>query len=302
MADGTDRAADTAAPRATARPLGVIAGGGALPRLVAEAERRAGGDAFVVALAGAPGDWVRDYPHAPCGLGQVGKLFRALRTAGCERVCFAGGLSRPSLASLLRAFDLTALKVAAEAFRLMRRGDDGMLRGFADIFERRGFRLIGAAELLGDLLAPEGPLSARAPDAADLADIGRAADIVAALGAVDVGQGAVVARGRCLAVETVQGTDAMLATLAGDARRGGAPIPSGALYKAPKPGQDMRFDVPAIGPETVARAKAAGLNGVAVRAGGVFVLDPGATAAAADRAGLFVYGHAPADLDAEPST
>lgn len=269
----------------------MLAGGGALPRLVAEAERRRGGEAFIVALAGAPGDWVEAFPHTPCGLGQVGKLFSALRNAGCERVCFAGGLTRPSLGSLLRAFDATALKVAVEVFRLMRKGDDGMLRGFAEIFERRGFRLVGASELLEDLLASPGALTRRGPSETDLADIARAAEIVAALGAVDVGQGAVVARGRCLAVETVQGTDAMLARLEGDTRRAGAPIPSGVIFKAPKPGQDMRFDVPAVGPDTVARAKAAGLNGVAVQVGGVFLLDPAETLEAADREGLFVYGY-----------
>lgn len=291
--------ADGAASEPAEGRLGVIAGGGALPREVAEAARVAGEDPFVVALRGAAGPWVTGFDHVVCGVGQVGKLFAALRRAGCARVCFAGGLSRPSYLGL--RFDLTAVRVALRVARLMRKGDDGLLRGLAQIFEERGFELVGASALLGDLMAPSGPLSKRRPSAKDLVDIARAAEIVEALGRVDVGQGAVVARGRCLAVETVQGTDAMLAGVAALSSRAGAPAPSGALYKAPKPAQDMRMDVPAIGPDTVRGAHAAGLNGVAVEAGAVFVLEPAETAALADRLGLFVYGWAPEAGAAAPS-
>ncbi|MBX2854013.1 MAG: UDP-2,3-diacylglucosamine diphosphatase LpxI [Rhodobacteraceae bacterium] len=270
-------------------PLGVVAGAGALPRLVAEAERRHGGAAHIVALRGFAEDWVNGWPHTVAGVGQVGLVFSSLRRAGCTRVCLAGGLSRPVIWRLRP--DLTGLKVAAEALQLLRKGDDGLLRGLAKIFEARGFRLIGAHELLEDLLAPAGALTEKQPGKHDLSDVARAAEIVEALGRVDVGQGAVVAHGRCLAVETVQGTDAMLAKLEGDDRRSGAPVPSGVLYKAPKPGQDKRMDLPAIGPRTVRLAKAAGLNGVVVKAGEVFLLDPAETAAAAREAGLFVYGY-----------
>ena len=274
--------------------LGVIAGGGALPRLVAEAERRAGGEVLVIALHGFVEDWVQDWPHVSCGLGQAGKIFGALKSAGCDRVCFAGGLSRPSLSSLAKSlrFDLTAVALAPRVAQLLRHGDDGLLRGLAEIFEARGFELIAAQSLLGELLAPVGALGRVQPSKRDLADIERAAQIVHAVGAVDVGQGAVVAHGRCLAVETVFGTDAMLAGLVGQTRRHGAPIPSGALYKAPKPGQDERVDLPTIGPLTIDGAAAAGLNGVAVQAGSVFILDIEATTRAADKAGLFVYGRA----------
>lgn len=277
------------------KPLGVIAGAGALPRLVAEAAAREGQAVFVVALSGFAEDWTRDWPHAECGLGQIGRVFAALREAGCVRVCFAGGLSRPSIAAILKTlrFDLTGLSLAARVARLLRQGDDGLLRGLATIFEEQGFELVAAQSLLGELLAPVGALGRVRPTETDLADIERAAAIVAALGAVDVGQGAVVAAGRCLAVETVFGTDAMLASLVGQTRRHGAPIPSGALYKAPKPGQDERLDWPTIGPRTIEGAKAAGLNGVALQAGGVFVLDLEATAQAADQAGLFLYGYEP---------
>ena len=271
--------------------LGVLAGRGALPRLVAEAERRRGGDAYIIALRGFAEPWAAQWPSATAGLGQVGRIFSLLRAAGCDRVCFAGGLQRPSLLNL--RFDLTALRVLPQVARLLRKGDDGLLRGLAAIFEARGFQLVGAHELLGDLVAPAGPLGGRAPSSRDLEDAARAAEIVEALGQVDVGQGAVVAHGRCLAVETIQGTDAMLRGLVGQKRRAGAPIPSGLLFKAPKPGQDLRMDMPAVGPDTMRRAKEAGLNGVAVQAGGVIVLDMAATARAADQAGVFFYGWRP---------
>ncbi len=221
----SDAAAPEASPPvASAGALGVLAGRGALPRLVAEAERRRGGAVFVIALRGFAEAWVEDWPSATAGLGQVGRIFGLLRAAGCDRVCFAGGLSRPSLFSL--RFDFTALRVAPMMARLLRKGDDGLLRGLAAIFESRGFAMVGAHELLGDLVAPAGPLGARRPSARDREDILRAAEIVEAVGRVDVGQGAVVAEGRCLGVETVQGTDAMLAALKGERRRGGAPRPS----------------------------------------------------------------------------
>ena len=285
-------AASSSAGSDAGEPLGVISGGGALPRLVAEAQKRDGGAAFVVALRGFAEPWVREWPHAVCGVGQAGKIFSALRAAGCRRVCIAGGLSRPSMGELVRSFrlDLTGVKVALRVARLLRMGDDGLLRGVAALFEERGFELVAAQSLLGELMAPEGALGRVTPTPRDLEDIDRAARIVEALGPVDVGQGAIVAQGRCLAVETVFGTDAMLSMLAGRTDRHGASIPSGALYKAPKPGQDERLDVPTIGPRTVDAVRAAGLNGVAVEAGAVFVIDAEATARAADKAGVFVYG------------
>ncbi|MEO1291433.1 MAG: UDP-2,3-diacylglucosamine diphosphatase LpxI [Pseudomonadota bacterium] len=268
--------------------LGVIAGNGALPKLVAEAAVAAGEPVHIIGLRGASGDWISAYPHTVCGLGQAARLFAALRAHHCSHVCFAGGLSRPSLSSL--RFDTGAFKLIGKVRQLMRLGDDGLLRGLAAIFEDEGFSLVGAERYLSDLLAPEGALGRVSPNEADRSDIERAAAIVDALGRVDVGQAAIVARGRCLGLETVSGTDAMLQTLAGERRRGGAPVPSGCLFKAPKPGQDQRLDLPTIGPATIPRVQEAGLNGIAVAAGQVFVIDPAETVAAADRAGLFLFG------------
>ena len=170
-------------------------------------------------------------------------------------------------------------------------GDDGALREILAIIEEFGFTLLAAHEVMPDLL-PEGGVPTEAePSDRDRADAFRAADIVAALGVADVGQGCVVAAGQALAVEALGGTDWMLRTLA--AERPDAPA-GGILYKAPKPGQDRRADLPVIGPKTVAGAKAAGLSGIVIEAGGVMVLDRAEVIAACNAAGLFLWVRGPA--------
>lgn len=273
--------------------LGLIAGSGALPREIAEARRKAGEACFVAALEGACGDWVEAYPHARLAAGRVGAIFAALRGAGVRRVAFAGGYLRPKLWAL--RFDWTGLRVALRLAPLMRRGDDSLLRGVASVFADHGFALVGAAELLPEALARAGLLAGPQPSAQDLEDARKAARIVRILGPLDVGQGAAVARGLCLAVEAIEGTDILLDRLAAlpPKRRAAAPAPSGVLFKGPKPGQDSRLDLPAIGPRTLEKAAAAGLKGVALEAGGALILEAGACFETAERLGLFLYGLEP---------
>ncbi len=278
--------------------VGIIAGSGVLPRLIAEGRAEQGAGYHVIALEGAAGDWVARHPSTTATLGKVGGILKALRTAGCDAIVFAGGLARPSLANITP--DWKGAMLAPRITRLFAQGgDDALLRGIAEIFEEEGFRVLGAHELLEGLLAPAGAIGKRKPSRQDLDDVERAAEIVRTLGVLDVGQGAVVANNLCLAMEAIEGTDEMLARLSAlpKRRRNAAPPPSGTLFKAPKPGQDRRVDLPAIGPDTISAAKAAGLNGVAVEAGGVFVLGLEETARAADAAGLFLWGRAPDGRD-----
>ena len=266
--------------------VGVIAGAGDLPRLIAEDRRARGLRYLICAFEGDAPPWLGDHPHAVVRAEKPGALLAALRRAGVETVVFAGAMARPKLSPL--AFDLTAVRLAPRILPLLRQGDDALLRGLAGVLEAEGFRLTGAHEVLSGLLAPPGEFAARRADDRDRADIARAADLVAGLGAMDVGQAAVVAGGVCLGLESIQGTDALLA-FAGATPQRLRPRP-GVLYKAPKPGQDWRVDLPAIGPQTLRAASAAGLAGVAVRAGGVLVLGLEATRAEADRLGLFLHG------------
>jgi DUF1009 family protein len=157
-------------------------------------------------------------------------------------------------------------------------------------FEEKGYRVHGAGEVAPELLAGEGVLGEQRPSAEDEADMRIAFRVVEALGRLDVGQSAVVAKVHVLAVEAAEGTDAMLARCAEldarSSRRGRA----GVMVKAPKPGQEQRVDMPTIGPETVNKAAAAGLAGIAVAAGGVLLAERGATIAAANEHGLFLVG------------
>ncbi len=270
--------------------LAIVAGRGVLPRLLAEDRALSGTPYCVVRLEGTPVDWAGDHPHVDAVLEKPGRLFADLRRAGCGTVTFAGAVTRPNLDP--RRFDLTMIRLAPKILGALRGGDDGTLRLIATIFEAEGFTVQAPHALLAGLVMPAGIPTRAEPSPADRDDATRAAAIVAALGAVDTGQGAVVAQGICLGLESIQGTDAMLDFVAATAAPF-RPDPSGArglLYKAPKPGQDWRLDLPAIGPDTVARARAAGLAGIVVEAGGVLVLGRAETIAAADAAGLFLWG------------
>lgn len=272
-------------------PLAIIAGRGDLPRLIAEECRRRGRPHYVVRLPGVDLGWADGHPAISAVFEKPGRLFADLRKAGVGEVTFAGGIRRPELNPL--RFDLKMLTLAPKVLAGLKAGDDSTLRLVAGIFEKEGLRLVGAHEILTSLAAPEGVLTTRArPSEADMKDARRARRIVRALGRVDVGQAAVVAQGICLGVESIQGTDALLTFVAETAQgfRPDATGGQGVLFKAPKPGQDWRLDLPAIGPATVERAAAAGLAGIAVEAGGVLLLDREGLVAAADAAGLFVLG------------
>lgn len=274
--------------------LAIIAGRDALPRRIAEAERAAGRPYLVVSFEGLTQPWMADHPHEEHRFEKAGRLFAALRRAGVEAVVFAGAMDRPRLEPW--RFDIGAMRIAPRVLALLRRGDDGLLSGLGAILEAEGFRLVAAQDCLPDATEGAGwPTVARLGETAR-ADARRASAILAALGPLDVAQAAVVAEGICLGIEAIEGTDALLARIAElpEAKRGARP--SGVLVKRPKPGQDRRVDLPAIGPRTVEGAARAGLLGIAVEARGAILLDRDATVAAADRAGLAIWSADPSDL------
>jgi UDP-2,3-diacylglucosamine hydrolase len=269
--------------------LAIIAGRGNLPRMLADECARIGRPYVVVHIAGMTLDWLSGHPLIEAEFERFGALFDALRASDCPSVVFAGGVDRPDLD--MARLDAKTQEILPVMAAKMAGGDGGTLQAVADIFEAEGFQIEAAHEVLAGLLAPEGVIGAIAPTKADLADISRAVQITSALGTVDVGQGAVVAQGLCLGLESLQGTDAMLRFVASsmDLR----PDPEGArgvLFKGAKPGQDRRMDMPAIGPDTIENAAKAGLGGVALGAGAVLILERDKTIAAADRIGLFLYG------------
>jgi DUF1009 family protein len=223
-------------------------------------------------------------------MGEVGKLFAALRKHAVVEMVIIGAMTRPEFADL--RLDWGAVKRAAGLAQLFRRGDNALLIGLADIIEREGIRVIGAHEVAPRLLAPLGPLGGREASREDQTDIALGARLIDTLSSFDAGQGAVVAAGRVLAIEAAEGTDAMLVRVAemragGRVRFAGA---AGVLVKAPKRGQDLRLDMPAIGPKTIEGAAKAQLRGAAVAAGRVLIVERERLTREADAAGLFVAG------------
>ncbi|HEX7007391.1 MAG TPA: UDP-2,3-diacylglucosamine diphosphatase LpxI [Alphaproteobacteria bacterium] len=284
----TPTAASASPSSITAPRLGIVAGGGALPGLIAAACQASGRPFFVLALEGhADAARLADLPHAWIRLGAAGRGIELLKEAGVEEIVMAGSVRRPSLATL-RPDARTALflaKIGRAAF-----GDDGLLGAIVRMLEEEGFRVVGADDILGDLVAVEGVYGAVAPDAEAMADIERGVVVARAIGSLDIGQAAVVQQGVVLGVEAIEGTDALIARCAALRREGRG----GVLVKVKKPGQETRVDLPVIGATTVANAAAAGLCGIAVEAGAALVIDRAAVVEAADRAGLFVVGIASA--------
>ncbi len=262
--------------------LGILAGSGPLPRQVAEAARAAGRAVFLVAFEGQTDPaTVAGLPHAWMRLGGVGRIFSRLHAEQVRDLCLIGRIRRPTLRELMP--DLRGSRLAMK-IGLGAAGDDALMRGIGDALAEEGFRVVAVQEVMTELLAKPGLLTRNRPDELDHADIARGLEVARAIGALDVGQGAIVQRGIVLAVEAAEGTDAMLARTGSLVRGGGG----GVLVKARKPQQDDRFDLPVIGVSTVEGAAAAGLAGIAVEAGRALINDAPALAEAADRLGLFV--------------
>jgi hypothetical protein len=269
----------------TTDKLGVLAGGGQLPRQLVESCRRSGRPVFVVAFKGYtdPATVADGVEHVWTRLGAAGTAIKALRQAGCQELVMAGAVARPSLAELWP--DATAARLLARVgTRAL--GDDGLLRVVMQLLEEHGFRMVGVHDVMTDVLADTGRLGEHGPDAAAWRDIERGLEVGRALGASDVGQAVVVQQGLVLGVEAIEGTDRLLARCAELARPG----PGGVLVKIKKPGQDARADLPTVGVRTVEGAAAAGLRGIAVAAGGTLLVDRERLVAAADAAGLFLQG------------
>jgi DUF1009 family protein len=269
--------------------LGIVAGSGRLPVLVASAARAQGREVFLLAIEGhADPTFVATshLPHVWVRLGAAGQGFEALRAAGVVDVVMAGAVRRPSLKEL--APDLRAAKFFARVgFAAL--GDDGLLSGVIKEFETEGFKVLGADDILESLLARQGAYGVHRPDEQAEADIRHGVKVAKALGAVDVGQAVVVQQGLVLGVEAIEGTEALLARV-GELKRDGL---GGVLVKTVKPGQEKRIDLPAIGPDTVSQAARAGIRGIAVETKAALVLDETVLIETADRLGLFVFGVAP---------
>ena len=267
--------------------IALISGRGRLPLLLAKRLEAEGHTPLLAELEGfesvsaARGDVLR------FRLERLVPFLDHLRDAGVTQAVFAGGVHRPRLDPAL--IDPATMQLLPRIMAAMQQGDDGTLREVIALMGEWGITVIGAQDVCPDLVAAPGVLGPHAPKAGDKQDAARGFEILRLLGGADIGQGCIVARGQCLAVEALPGTDAMLAHL-GQLRRDGVALPEGGVFcKAPKPGQDRRIDLPALGPQTLRAAHACGLRGIAFEAGGVLLIERAEMEALAEELGLFLW-------------
>lgn len=232
--------------------LALIAGTGDLPAALLD---RLPERPVVCALDGSAPEFAADMTFR---LEHLGQFLHDLSQSGVTTICMAGAVRRPTIDPA--QIDARTRPLVPVIQRALTSGDDTALRALIGVIEDHGFTVLAAHEIAPDLLpAPTDPLPGHRADAE------RGADEVARMGAADIGQACVVRNGQIIASEGPEGTDAMLAGL--DAAQGAI------LFKAPKPGQDRRADLPLIGPGTAQAAVVAGLAGIVIEAGGVMVLD-----------------------------
>lgn len=274
------------------KTIGIIAGGGSLPLEVARSITARGDGVHLILVDDLADGALKSFPHTNVNWAELGRGIRALQGANVRDVMFLGKYARPSLLSARP--DLQFIRALPSVLRILRAGgDDAVLRGLLALFERHGFRIVGAADVAPELLVGEGVLTQAEPTVADNSDIAKGFALVAALGRHDIGQGVVVSGGVIEAIEGAEGTDRMLERVGDNRKASGlfvATARRGVLVKRPKPGQDMRVDVPAIGPATVSNAGEARLAGVAVQSSQVLAASRSDLIAIADAGGLFVAG------------
>jgi len=274
---------------ASASVVGILAGGGSLPREIADAAAAAGRRVVIVGLEGeASAADLAPHDVTIVNWGCIGELVRTFRDRGVRDLVIVGRVSRPDLGAVRT--DLGFWRNLPRILKIIAAGgDDNVLRRVVRFFEAQGFRVLGPAEVAPSLVIAEGPLGRHGMPEEAARDAEAGSHVIARLAPFDIGQAVVVARGRIVAIEGVEGTDAMLARVAA----AGAEASGGVLVKRPKPGQELRVDMPAIGPHTIAGARRAGLAGIAVEAGATLSAERAALIREADAGGLFVAGIVP---------
>lgn len=272
------------------RKLGIIAGGGSIPKKLIEFCKKNKRDYFVLAIEGnADKNLIDDsVPHQWIRIGQAGTGFKRFHDEKVQDVVMIGTIRRPGFFDLMPDLRTTAFfaKISMKSL-----GDDGILRALVKEIESEGMAVKGVHEVLPEILVKKGVLGRHKPDKQAEADIHRGIEVALELGKLDVGQAVIVQQGLVLGVEGIEGTDELIRRC-GDYRRKGE---GGVLVKLRKPQQDMRIDLPTIGPRSVTRAKESGLRGIALHAGNGLIVDEDEVIRLADKEGLFVIGVDPGE-------
>ena len=267
--------------------VGLIAGNGRFPFLVLDAARGAGHDVTIVAIKEEAIPELAEAAARPpvaalhwVSLGQLGKCISLLKEAGVTRAVMAGQVKHTKLFADIVP-DLTLMGVLA---RLKTRNTDALISAVADVLRDRGIELVDSTTFLSPLLAPGGVLTRRAPTQEERADLEFGYRVADEIAGMDIGQTIAVKSGAVVAVEAMEGTDAVIAR-AGQLAGAGVHV-----IKVAKPSQDMRFDVPVVGVATIEAMKAAGADVLSVDAGKTLMIDGDAIIRAADEAGICIVG------------
>ncbi len=277
---------------ASSEPLGVIAGVGTFPHLVAEGARAAGRRVIIVGLRDCADESLREKADAfyRAGIVQAGRWIRILRREGVREAVMAGGVDKTRMLHhswwrqwLAYRPDLTSIRIWY--FGAADRRNDTLLRATADEMARRGVTLIDSTAYCPEAMAPDGVLTHCQPTDAQAVDIDLGWRIAKEMGRLDVGQSVAVKDKDVIAVEAIEGTQRLIARAGELCRAGGW-----TLVKVAKPNQDMRFDVPTVGPATIDQLAAARAGVLVIEAGKTLMLEGERLIAAADKAGIVVIG------------
>ena len=269
--------------------IGLIAGGGKLPKHIITAAKESGYELSVIGIKNFANK--SEYPEAQFyHASEFGKILKIFKKNNVTDVCFAGVIKRPDFSSFKP--DLKGIIHLKGLINASKRGDDSLMRYIMSLFEKEGFKIISPQVLCKDLLLSEGSLNSTPISDAHKLDIDKGISIAQIIGSYDIGQSVVVCNGLVLALEAQEGTDLMLERVSKLPKeiRGDIQNPRGVLVKVVKPSQDTRIDLPTIGPETIRRASEAGLSGVAGISGKTLILERINVIKLADQLGLFVVG------------
>jgi DUF1009 family protein len=272
--------------------IALVAGGGQLPQQVAASLARSGHVPFVIEIAGEDetADRFSTYPHVTLPLERFPDFIALLKKNSATHVVMAGNVARRPSPWRMR-WGIRLFRLLARFVVPLARGDNQLLKAVVDLVEDNGIKVVGAHEIVPDLLAASGPMTKTMPLASDRKDIEAAMQAARAIGELDIGQAAIAIGGRAIALEGIEGTDGLLERvkeLRGHGRLAGKK--RGVLVKCAKPGQELRADLPTIGLATVEAAHQAGLAGIGVESGRSFILDHDRTMERADALGVFVIG------------
>ena len=274
------------------RKLGIIAGGESLPKRLIDWCIANNRPYFVLAIKdnANPDYFTPDVNHTWIRIGQAGTGFDRLKKEEVKDIVLIGTIKRPSLADLVPDFRTATFfaKLGARAI-----GDDGILRAVVKEIEGEGMKVVGVHEVVPDLLAHSGVLTKTKPSEEDEEDIRRGIEVAYELGRLDVGQAVVIQQGLVLGVEGIEGTDKLITRCADYKRKGKAPI----LVKLRKPQQDMRIDLPTIGPRTIENAHKSGFRGIAIHTGNTLIVNEEEVIKLANKYKMFIKGITPSEYD-----